>query len=520
MRPLLAIVVSAALLLSVGAAGQTPADPAYPSFLPGYFASVLNLKGEHLTLAEHTDKDDFSRYIYTTDDQVVSVAVERLLCDSAKCATVLDNALRFFNKQATDNGGRFRALTGTEFGVEWHAGLGGNTSFVLKLPGSILFWSYASRLDRNLAFESRFKTIVALANHQRYDDALPRGNIEFGWWAPQVRDYAHQLLADGRKQEALSVLKNLLPIAPFDYEAQLDFAESTGDAAAAKSSAQAAFNNAEDVALVARAGRILKLAATSAQALPVLSEQETGLQLILIPLPPCDVALVEQAAGIYEKITNIPVKVARLGEDWQWEAPDRSPDQKRIQQAILQERGPSVDFSGWTQERYTAALLETVASKDALTKFSTETFIDKLPTRPSQYRVDPYLDRLIDLLAKHRSYDIRTMYVGVTANNIYSGDSNYFFSAYNEKDGAGAGILSYSMMLAQTLGEPLQSRKRLTERMAKELVPPSLSALGIPRPADPTDPYSYSNGVDRLGQKSLTLSDPTREALEKFRSLH
>jgi hypothetical protein len=89
-----------------------------------------------------------------------------------------------------------------------------------------------------------------------------------------------------------------------------------------------------------------------------------------------------------------------------------------------------------------------------------------------------------------------------------------------ETDGAEACILSYSMMLAQTLGEPYQSRKRLTERMAKELVPPSLTSLGIPRPADPTDPYSYSNGVERLAQKSLALSDSTREALEKFRTLH
>jgi hypothetical protein len=171
-------------------------------------------------------------------------------------------------------------------------------------------------------------------------------------------------------------------------------------------------------------------------------------------------------------------------------------------------------------ERYTTTLLETVSEKDALTKFSTQAFVDRLPSRPGQYRVDAYLNRLIDLLAKYRSDDIRTMYVGVTANNIYSGDSNYFFAAYNEKNGAGAGILSYSMMLAQTLGEPYQSRKRLTERMAKELVPPSLTSLGIPRPTDPTDPYSYSNGVERLGQKSLTLSDSTREALEKFRTLH
>jgi hypothetical protein len=73
------------------------------------------------------------------------------------------------------------------------------------------------------------------------------------------------------------------------------------------------------------------------------------------------------------------------------------------------------------------------------------------------------------------------------------------------------------MMLAKTLGEPFQSRRRLTERVAKELVPASFKALRIPRPTDPTDPYSYSDGVERLAQKTLTLSSPTKQALDRLR---
>ena len=78
-------------------------------------------------------------------------------------------------------------------------------------------------------------------------------------------------------------------------------------------------------------------------------------------------------------------------------------------------------------------------------------------------------------------------------------------------------ILSYHMMLAKTLNAEYESRKRLTERMAKELVPATLNALKIPRPTDPTDPFSYSGGVDRLDQKALILSKPTEDALAKFR---
>lgn len=80
-----------------------------------------------------------------------------------------------------------------------------------------------------------------------------------------------------------------------------------------------------------------------------------------------------------------------------------------------------------------------------------------------------------------------------------------------------ASIMSYHMMLGKTLHETYDSRQRLVERIAKELVPASLKQLGIPRSTDPTCPYSYSSGVDRLDQKTLTLSDQIKEALNKLR---
>jgi hypothetical protein len=66
-------------------------------------------------------------------------------------------------------------------------------------------------------------------------------------------------------------------------------------------------------------------------------------------------------------------------------------------------------------------------------------------------------------------------------------------------------------------GEALESRKRAAQRLAKELVPAALKQLEIARPADPSDPYSYADGLQRLDEKSLTLSTSTSEALYKFR---
>jgi predicted Zn-dependent protease len=109
------------------------------------------------------------------------------------------------------------------------------------------------------------------------------------------------------------------------------------------------------------------------------------------------------------------------------------------------------------------------------------------------------------------------MYVGITEANIYSGDNNFLFSIGRIKKGDSlASILSYHMMLASSLQEEYESRHRLTERIAKELVPASLKQLGIPRSTDPRCPYSYSSGVSRLDEKTLRLSETLKNALKQL----
>lgn len=110
------------------------------------------------------------------------------------------------------------------------------------------------------------------------------------------------------------------------------------------------------------------------------------------------------------------------------------------------------------------------------------------------------------------------MFVGVTESDIYSGTSNYLFSYGASTKGHSASILSYNRMMAATLSESHESRKRLVERLTKELVPAGLKLLDIPRPADPTDAYSYSDSVERTDEKRLTFSEPTQQALDRLRA--
>jgi hypothetical protein len=489
---------------------------ALPDFLPAYYARALTGLGP-ITLTLHDDKNNVSRYVYATDDQVISVSIEHYSCDDASCPVIYQNAAKYLDKQVTDNGGIFLDANPTDFRVQWKTGLAENDAMVARLPSALLFWTYSSRLERSLDLDGYFDAVASAIERQRYEEAAADGNVVMGRWREQIRGYAHRLLHQGRKDEAISVLKALLATAPSDYESHVDFMANTTDAAAAQRSAEIVFENAERPDLVTTAARFLGRTEPNLDSVAILAKGETGLQLILIPLPPVDLGTVIEAAKIYETITGVPTKIRRLAEPWDFGAPQRIFDQKRVQAAIIQHDGPAIDFSAWTLDRYVAALLQTVAADSALSKYSMRDYVKKIETGPGQFLIDPVLVRFNEMLADYRSKDARTMYVGVTSADIYSGDYNYVFSQFAKRDLLGTSILSYNRMTASASGATFQSRKRLTERIAKELVPASLKALDIARPADPSDPYSYADGLERLDQKSLTLSAPVREALDKFR---
>jgi predicted Zn-dependent protease len=212
------------------------------------------------------------------------------------------------------------------------------------------------------------------------------------------------------------------------------------------------------------------------------------------------------------------VKIRRLNEIWWFAAPDRVHRQRNIQRALIKLRGKTIDFAGWSKERYVSELLSAIESEDALSRYQVKELVGRMNEFTGQYRVGPVLNWLSTRLEDYRSDDNRTMYVGITEANIYSGDSNYIFSSGIPHGMSPVSVLSYSVMLAEAQQNEYEFRPRLIKRIAKELVPASLKQLGIPRPLDPSDPYSYANGVIRLDQKTLVLSDPTKDAVNTFRS--
>lgn len=420
---------------ALAAAGTAPLPP----FLPDWFAPALNAGGKPLHLVQQQTVNGREQYAWASDDQSVQLVVARATCTPPVCVAAMRAALENANAQVSRAGGRFDAVTATEFAGSWEEAGARTRISVFLLPDAILNWTRRAPVgDAEGAPES----LLPLVNRLRYELVSTADNVVFGRWSAEVNDHARALLAAGRKAEAVAILGRTVISLPNDLRAQLDFAENTGDAAAARASAATVRANAESPDLVARAARLLGEAEPAFRDLPLLERNAGGLQVVLVPLAPCDLRLLREAAAIYETITRVPVKIRRLDTDWQFGAPDRLTGQGQVRQAIVELQGQAIDFSGWTPARYWEALRAAVTSKDALTRYSAEAFIARLDAAGGQYRVDAQLARFMDLLAGYRSKDARTMYVGVTGANIYSGELNYVFSQFARlPDGSGGSIL-------------------------------------------------------------------------------
>jgi hypothetical protein len=488
-----------------------------PPFLPSFYEDALKVDGWPLRLDSQGEKDGVRHAWFVSADGGVGVAVEQVPCERQHCDALFDQNLRQHNERMASQGGEFRSVSTAEYVAAWSADGKSYLVVFAKVPKSVVAWVRVAKEGRKVADDPWIAGIRSVMNRQRYEEAVPLGNVDFGRWARDSHRYAQDLLARGKADEAGAVLGQVITWAPFLYEAHLDFAETTRNLTAARASALAVWDNAESPALIARAVRFLGNTEPQLSAVPVLEPGLSGLQVVLVPLPPCDLRLLEEAGRLYSANLQVPVRIARLPGDWTWGAPDRVFRERDLQGTILKAAGRPVDFAGWTKDRYAKELEAAAAKDEPLSRHQIRSFLADFSDKPGQYRAKPHVDRLIDLVAPFRT-DRRTMVVGVTAADIYGGDANYLFSGAAAKNGAWAGILSYARMQASMLGEPYESRKRLAERLAKELVPASLKQLEIPRAVDPTDPYSYSEGAERLAQKTLTLSTPTRDALDRFRS--
>lgn len=494
------------------------AMPVVPSFLPTHYSDPLKINDKPLKLVAQNSKSDIKLAEYKNADGSVLLKIEQINCDRPRCEMFYQQTLGEQNKLVTHRKGQFLSVSPTEFSTEWKIGSKTYLQYVATVPKALMRWTWNTKSSQASNNDSLLSPLRRALNQQRFDEAIQINNVEVGHWAKEIHQYGRDLLAQGKTEPAMTVLRHVVNWSPNSFDAQLDLAESIKEAAIVRASAQAVWDNAENPLLLGRAALLLGRKEAEISALPVLEGEIKGLQVILIPLPPCDIRLTEEAARLYSDSLKVPVRIVRLPDPWQWGIPDRLYRERDMQNLLLRKSQKPIDFTGWTQARYAQKIIEATTKDDALSRFQIRMFLQAHEGKPPQYRAEPYIEHLINKVMPFYGNDRRTMIVGVTQADIFSGDTNFLFSQGASRNGLGVSILSYARMEATALGQAYESRKQLAERLAKELVPASLKLLDIPRPTDPTDPYSYSSGTDRLVQKTMNLSAPTREALDRFRT--
>lgn len=487
-----------------------------PSFLSNYYSPIL----EDMVFVANSMGNNEEQFVYQSKDKSLTVSIDYFKSDRPNTKAILNNIAFYVNNELRSKEGEFKNVSEKEIYAEIHKNQFDSFIYAYGSPGAVYVWTYTTTQNKNNDIENNINLIKSLANRQRYETALSEGNVSMGLWGPEIYNYASQLFETGKTEEGLSVLKNLLATSPFTFRAHIDLVEKTKNKEDANKSARIVLKNAEAEKLIDKAAAYLGDNPQGLETISTLDKNETGLQLILIPLTPCNQWLLKESAKLYEKITGVPVKIRRLKEQWTLGKPDRIYQQRTAQDILMKLNKTNIDFASWNKQKYVAELLKAAESEDALSKYYVKDFVNKIDKETGQFQIDSYLDWFSRTLEKYRGSDDRTMYVGITGINIYSGDTNYIFSQHTAREESQTSILSYYMMLAESLSEEYESRNRLTERIAKELVPASLKSLKIPRSSDPTCPYSYSSGVSRLDQKTLTLSEPVKNELEKIRIQH
>jgi len=476
-----------------------------PAFLPEYFKSFMDEYG--LMCMGTMSTNGVVNSTFSTRDNSLRLTVTHVLCNRPQQEPVFNRIIGNINHAISTNLGSFVEVGETDLECEVVDESEGSTNRVsaFVLQSAVQIWDFSVFSGGDGFFENLLPRI----NRRRYVEALSAGNVSMGSWGAAIHDYALWLLDNGGREEAIKVLKNHLQTSSYDYEAHVDFFLQTDDNTAASNSASIVFRNAEDQKLIDQAADFLGRKKPSLNDFSVLQSGERGLQLILLPLPPCNPWLLESSANLFEEITGIPTKVCSLSSDWAWKTPDRICRERNIQKMLSEAATQPVSFEGWDKDRYIDELTGMIDTNNALSEYYMGKWVEMVEDEPGQYLVDGYLAHLGDMLSEIRSGDVRTMYVGITEANIYSGDNGYLFSQGGGR--ARASIFSYYMM------QGVQTRSRLVERIGKELVPAALKQLNIDRSTDPSCPYSYANGVGRLDEKTKTLSEPVKQALSQLK---
>jgi predicted Zn-dependent protease len=383
-------------------------------------------------------------------------------------------------------------------------------------PEGAYHWKYKVPRTFETNFDDYIASITSVSRKHQYDVATKYGNIVMGRWGGPVHEFA-KLLAGKNDPRTKDVYKHLLQTNPSNYDAQIEYTTITKDKDEADQSAIIDERDAEEESLLNAAAKILNKDIPASSSYPLLETKDKGIEVILIPFEPCNPWLLDEIAKTYEKITSIPVVIRRLPVNWTPPEPSRSAYRPYLEKIASNIWKTKSDFSDWSLSKLKDEIMNKAKEEGPQAVTSISRLFKKMDEAGYQWDAVPIMNWLSQAITPYYSRDPNTMVVGITELDIFLEESNFVFSVFGGHKDYPVSILSYAKMRAKLTGES-QSRKRLTERAAKELVPASLKKLNIPRSIDPACPYSYSSGLQRLEEKALNLSEPVKREIEKIKN--
>ncbi|NLD36944.1 MAG: hypothetical protein GX654_08750 [Desulfatiglans sp.] len=382
-------------------------------------------------------------------------------------------------------------------------------------PEGAYFWKYKVPNTFATNIDSYITAITSAAREHQYKVALKYGNVVMGRWGGPIHEFA-KLLASKNDPRVIDVYRNLLQTSPSNYDAQIEYSSIIKNSEEAIQCAKIVERDAEEEKLLNASAKILNKDIPTISSYQVLNQNEKGLKVILIPLEPCNPWFLDEIAITYEKITSIPVVIRRLPVNWTPPESSRSTYRPYLEKIASNIWKTKSDFNDWSLSKLKEEIMKKAKEEGPQAVTSINQIFNKMDEEGYQWEADPIMSWLSLSISPYFSKDPYTMVVGITELDIYSGETNFVFSLYGGHKDSPVSILSYAKMRAKLTGEN-QSRRRLVERAAKELVPASLKKLNIQRSIDPSCPYSYSGGLQRLDEKTLNLSDTVKEEIERIK---
>lgn len=396
--------------------------------------------------------------------------------------------------------------------TQWHH----SVNLLYGSPEGAYYWKYKVPNTFETNYDNYIASITSVSRKHQYDVAAKYGNVVMGRWGGPVHEFA-KLLASKNDPRTKDVYKHLLQTSPSNYDAQIEYTNITKNKEEAGQSARIVERNAEEESLLNTAAKILNKDIPANSSYSFLGTKDKGIEVILLPLEPCNPWLLDEIARTYEKITSIPVVIRRLPVNWTIPEPSRSAYRPYLEKIASNIWKTKSDFRDWSLSKLKDEIMNKAKEEGPQAVTSISQIFKKMDEAGYQWDAEPIMNWLSQAITPYYSKDPNTMVVGITELDIFSGESNFVFSVFGGRKNFPVSILSYAKMRAKLTGEN-QSRKRLTERVAKELVPASLKKLNIPRSMDPSCPYSYSSGLQRLEEKTLNLSEPVKREIEKIKN--